>query len=51
MNQDMNGNRKLFWKEISKENGGSGEFQQNKGWKQEVGTGRGGSRKDLERVL
>ena len=33
MNQDMNGNRKLFWKEISKENGGSGEFQQNKGWK------------------
>ena len=25
MNQDMNGNRKLFWKEVSKANGGKVE--------------------------
>ena len=33
MNQDAFGNKKLFWKEVSKVNGG-------KGWKWEVGTGR-----------
>ena len=30
-NEDSNGNRKLFWKEVSNEKGG--ELQQNKGWK------------------
>ena len=42
MNQDVNGNRKLFWKEVSEANG---ELQQNKGWNWEVGTGRGEVRK------
>ena len=38
MNQDVNGNRKLFSKGVSRAKGG--EFQQNKGWKWEVGSGR-----------
>ena len=36
MNGDVNGNRKLFWKEVSNKKGG--ELQHNKGWKWEVGT-------------
>ena len=36
MNEDMNGNKKLFWKELSKMKGG--ELQQNKGWKWEAST-------------
>ena len=36
---NVNGNRKLFWKEVSNVKGG--ELQQNKGWKYEVGTRRG----------
>ena len=39
MNEDVNGNRKLFWKEVSNVKGG--KLQQNNGWKWEVGTGRG----------
>ena len=35
MNKDINGNKKLFWKEV---NNMKGELQQNKGWKWEVGT-------------
>ena len=35
MNEDVNGNKKLFWKEGS--NMGGGELQQNKGWKWKVG--------------
>ena len=31
MNEDVNGNRKLFWKEASNANGGKVELQQNKG--------------------
>ena len=30
MIEDVNGNRKLFWKEVSNVKGG--ELQQNKGW-------------------
>ena len=30
INQDLDGNRKLPWKEVSKVKGGSGELQQNK---------------------
>ena len=41
MNEDRNGNRKLFWKR-------GGELQQHKGWKWEVGTGEGRNEKDLE---
>ena len=41
MNENMNGNRKLFWKEL----------QQSKGWKWEVGTRGGRSVKDLEGVF
>ena len=33
MNEDVNGNRKWFWKEVSN---AKGELQQNKGWKWEV---------------
>ena len=39
MNEDVNGNRKLIWNEVS--NGKSGELQKNKGWKWEVSTGGG----------
>ena len=39
MNEDRNGNRKLFWKEARRVKGG--EMQQNKRWKWEVGTRRG----------
>ena len=42
MNKDMNGNKKLIWKEVSNARGGKdGEVQENKGWKWEVGTRRG----------
>ena len=42
LNQAVNGNKLLFWKEVSKVNGGKGrDLQQNKGWKWEVITGRG----------
>ena len=34
MNEDVNGNRKLFWKEVS--NAKVGELQQSKGWKWEA---------------
>ena len=37
MNGDMNGNRKLFWKDMRK----GREMQQNKGWKWEYGPRRG----------
>ena len=40
MNEKVNGNRKLFWKETSNVKGGKVELQQNKGWKWELGTGR-----------
>ena len=49
INEDMNGNRKLFWKEVSNAKGGmGGELQQSKGWEREAGTGGGQSEKDLE---
>ena len=38
MNQDVDGNRKLFLKD-GREKGG--DLQQNKGWKLETSTGRG----------
>ena len=38
-NEDVNGKRKLFWKEMSNAKGG--ELQQNKGWKWKVSTRRG----------
>ena len=42
MNDDVNVKRKLFWKEVSNAKGEKGEeFQQNKGWKWEVGSERG----------
>ena len=37
----MNGNKKLFWNEVSRMK--VEELQQNKGWKLEVGTVRGRS--------
>ena len=42
MNEDVNGNRKMFWK-VNNEKGGKkgGELQQSKGWKWKVGTGEG----------
>ena len=40
-NEDVNGNRKLFWKEVNNAKGGKVELLQNKGWKWEVGTGGG----------
>ena len=49
MNEDVNGNRKLFWKEVSNVKGG--ELQQSKGWKWEAGTEGGRSEKDLEGVF
>ena len=49
MNEDVNGNRKLFWNEMSNVKGG--ELQQNKGGKWEVGTGGRQSEKDLEGVF
>ena len=48
MNENVNGNRRLFLKEVS--NGKGGELQQNKGWKLEFGTGGGRSVRDLEGV-
>ena len=42
MNQDLNGNRKLFWEEVSKMNGGMvNSCRRIKGWEWEVGIGRG----------
>ena len=42
MNQNVSGNRKLFWNEVNKVNGGKGgELQWNKRWRGEAGTGRG----------
>ena len=42
MNEDVNRNRKLFWKEVSNAKGEKlGELQQSKGWKWEVATGEG----------
>ena len=41
MNQDVDRNRKLFLKDVSKANRGKVELQQNKGWKWESGTGKG----------
>ena len=41
MTKDVNGNRKLFWKEVSKVNGGKVENFKSKGWKLEAGTRRG----------
>ena len=38
-NEDVSGNRKLFWKEVKNAKGV--ELQQDKGWKWEVGTGKG----------
>ena len=46
MNEDVNGNRKLFWKEVSNAKGG--QLQQSKGWKWDAGTREGQSEKDLE---
>ena len=37
INEDVNGNRKLFWNEVSNVKGG--ELQHSEGWKWEVGTG------------
>ena len=38
MNEDVNGNMKLFWKELSNvKRREDGELQQNKGWKWEAG--------------
>ena len=47
MNEDVNGNRKLFWEGVSIAKGGQVEsFSRVKdGW--EAGTGRGRSEKDL----
>ena len=33
MNEDVNGSRKLFWKEVSNAKRKSGELKQSKGWK------------------
>ena len=42
MSQDVNGNKKLFWKKVGKLNGGKvGELHQSKGWEWKVGTLRG----------
>ena len=42
VSQDSNRNGEFFWKEVRKRNGGKEEkMQQNKGYKWEVGTGRG----------
>ena len=42
MNKDVNGNKKLFWKEVSSAKGGKIENSNRiKGWKWKVGTGRG----------
>ena len=49
INEDVNGNRKLFWKEVCNAKGG--EMQQSKGWKWEAGTGGGRSKKDLKGVF
>ena len=38
MNENVNGSRKLFWKEVSNPKGGKGEIcSRLKGWKWEVG--------------
>ena len=41
VNEDVNGNIKLFWKEVDNEKEEGEELQQNKGWKWEVSTGEG----------
>ena len=48
MNEDVNGNRKLFWKKVSNAKRGKVE---SKGWKWEAGIGGGRSEKDLEGVF
>ena len=51
INEDMNGNQKLFWKEVSNaKRKKSRELQQNIEWKWEVGTRRGCA-KALKRVF
>ena len=52
MNENLNGNRKLFWKEVSKcQRRKGGELQQSKGRIWEVGIVGGQSEKDLEGVF
>ena len=36
INQDANGNREFFWKEVSETNDGKVELQKNKGWKLKI---------------
>ena len=48
MNQDVDENRKLFWKGVRKMRKKGGELQYNKGWKWEAGTERGRIINDLE---